>query len=485
MERIQTFIPNLDEILSGGIPEYSINIISGKPGTGKTILAQQMIFNNAREGKRSVYLTTVSEPSVKVVRFQKEFDFFDADLLGDSVIYSDLGEVIRQEGTKGALNAITQLRNEYSPDLLIIDSFKALHDLVPSQLDFRKFLFELTIKLSSWNTTTFLVGEYSCEDEKDLPEFSVADSMICLGYKESQRYLEVKKMRGTDFMSGKHSIKIDNSGIMVYPHTIPRNHDIDIGSVTGDVMRVKTGIPGLDSMIGGGFLEGRSTLVTGSAGTGKSMIGLQFLIEGAKNGESGILVSFEEHVDEIIENSLSYGLDIGELIKNEAITVLHVVPVNLCIDEMLYNMKQAISQTGAKRVVIDGISNIEREQTSVEIRDTLYTIVDLFKENDITSILTTEVSKVIGSTETTKHGTSFIVDTIISLRYVEIDSEMKKALSIIKMRGSDHDRQIHEYRITDNGVEVDLPFKDYSGVLSGVPSKTPAEAFVEAFKKDE
>ncbi len=483
MERILTYIPNLDDVLNGGIPKYSINIIAGTPGTGKTILAQQMIFNNAREGKKSIFMTTVSEPSVKVVRYQKEFDFFDPDELGRSVVYTDLGEVIRRDGTKGALEAMTQLVNEHSPDILVIDSFKALHDLSPSPVDFRKFLFEVAVKLSSLSTTTFLLGEYTLADEEDMPEFAVADSMIYLTYENGKRKLEIKKMRGTDFLPGKHSVKITSHGMTVYPHIKPKIRSFDILSEKGFIPRVLTGIPGLDAMLEGGLLKNRAVLVTGSAGTGKTMLGLQFLAEGARSGEVGIMLSLEEKVDEIVENATSYGLNIRDFINNEKLTVIDVVPVELCVDEMICNLKQVIAEKKPKRIVIDGISNIERNLASAEIRDILYTLVDIFKENEITSILTSEVSKVIGGDETTEHGTSFIVDTIISLRYVEIESEMKKAVSIVKMRGSKHNREICEYKITDKGILVELPFTAYSGVFSGAPSKPPQEAFVEAFKK--
>ncbi|AEH60850.1 putative circadian clock protein, KaiC [Methanosalsum zhilinae DSM 4017] len=483
MERIQTKIPNLDMILNGGIPEYSINIIAGKPGTGKTILVQQMIFNNAAQGKKSIYLTTVSEPSVKVVRFQREFDYFNPDFLGEYVIYADLGEIIRKNGSKGALDSVTKLIEEHSPDFLVIDSFKAIHDLVSSQTDFRNFMFELAVKLSSWNTTTFLVGEYSCNERDTLPEFSVADSMICLKYDNGSRNIEIKKMRGTSFLSGKHTMKIDDSGITIYPHLKPELRISEISDERSEPERVSTGVPGLDTMLGGGLLQRRATLVIGSAGTGKSLMGLHFLAEGAKKGENGILLSFEERADEVIENSHSYGINLEDMIKKGLITILHIVPVDLSVDEMIYRLKETIEHTGAKRIVIDGIANIERNQTSVEIRDTFYTIVDMLKEHNTTSILTSEVSEIIGSTEATKHGTSFVVDTIISLRYVEIESEMKKAVSIIKMRGSDHDKEIREYKISDKGISVELPFAQYSGVFSGTPSKKPSEAFVEAFKK--
>jgi len=483
MERIRTYIPNLDDVLYGGIPKYSINIIAGAPGTGKTILVQQMMFNNAREGKKAIYLTTVSEPSVKVVRYQQEFDFFDADALGRSVIYGDLGETIRREGIKGALDTITQLMKEHSPDILVIDSFKALHDLTPSPVDFRKFLFEFAVKLSSWSTTAFLVGEYRCENRGEIPEFAVADSMICLTYNKGKRNLEIKKMRGTDFFGSKHSVNISRHGMVVYPRIKPQVRSFEIPSGEGAISRVLTGIPGLDAMLGGGLLKKRAVLVTGSAGTGKTMLGLQFLAEGARIGEPGILISLEEHVDEIIENAGSYGLGIGKFVKSGMLTLVQEVPVELCVNEFIYNLRQLIAETNAKRIVIDGISNIERNLTSAEIRDILYTIVDLFKEQNITTILTSEVSKVIGGTEITEHGTSFIVDTIISLRYVEIESAMKRAVSIIKMRGSSHDREIYEYRITGKGIEVEVPFTAYSGVFTGAPSKHPAEAFVEAFKK--
>ncbi len=220
IEKIITGIPGLDQILKGGIPRFSTLLIAGKPGTGKTILTQNILFNNAGDHK-VLYITTLSEPQIKVLRYQQQFAFFDSSKVMDSVIFRDLGSTIRQKGVLEALSAIDALVREHQPALLAIDSFKAIGDILATPNDFRNFIADLTIRLSVWECTALLVGEYAEDSLENQPEAAIVDGIMYLygteERKRQKRYLRVLKMRGTDYIAGEHDLHISGTGVEVYP----------------------------------------------------------------------------------------------------------------------------------------------------------------------------------------------------------------------------------------------------------------------------
>jgi len=221
MDKLKTGIKNLDGIISGGIPVYSLNIVSGSPGSGKTIFVQNIIFNSARNGLKSLYMTTISESQFKMVRHLQEFKFFPDDFLGDKFIYGDLGTVLRKQGTEKVLEYLTEMIKRHQPNIFVIDSFKALRDVFPDEKTFKAFVFDLAAALSIWEVTVFLVGEYEEKELTLLSEFAIADGIFHLYGQEEKRfqkrYLRILKMRGTNFEQGEHLFQISSAGIEVYP----------------------------------------------------------------------------------------------------------------------------------------------------------------------------------------------------------------------------------------------------------------------------
>ncbi|MFL7811882.1 MAG: RAD55 family ATPase, partial [Anaerolineae bacterium] len=311
LEKLPTGIPNLDRILEGGLPRNSVNVIAGPPGTGKSILAQQMVFHNARADENAPYLVTVSEPTVKMLRYNQRFSFFDAERVGKNIIYLDLGSTLLQGGLDEVTRQIDEYIEKYNPLLLAIDSFKALHEVAKDIPQLREFAYRLAIRLTTWGTTTLMVGEYTRESIYETPIFAIADGIFYLDNSsrgmQSERYLEVLKMRGDGYFEGKHPFSIGNDGITVYPRlTTPSVLEpYPVGE-----RRLSLGVPGLDEMTHEGVLSATSTLVAGSAGTGKTLLGLHFLLEGIRREEPGLLITFQETPSMLRAFSRSFGWDL-------------------------------------------------------------------------------------------------------------------------------------------------------------------------------
>ena len=287
----------LDRILGGGLPLNGINLIMGRPGSGKTILCQQFMFARATEERPAVYLSTVSEPFEKILRYAQTLSFFDRGAIGRSIFYEDLGPAVAGDGGLAAVTErIGALIKEHRPGIIAIDSFKALAAFADDARGFRRFLHELAALLTVFPATSFWIGEYSEDESRTAPEFAVADGIISLATERvserTLRLIEVTKLRGSDFRSGRHAYRLSTDGITVFPRLAdPLRHD-DYRLGEG---RISTGIAPLDTMLAEGYAPGSSTLVAGPSGIGKTLMALHFIFSGAANGEPGVIASLQEN----------------------------------------------------------------------------------------------------------------------------------------------------------------------------------------------
>jgi len=445
LERLTTGIEKLDQILDGGIPQYSVVFVAGLPGTGKTILAQQTLFANAQEGRSSLYLSTISEPPIKVLRFLQTFTFFDPKLFGTKVIYSDLGGRLRTDGPAGILRELDRLVRDHRPAVVVIDGFKALRDTIPDLLVFRGFTSDIAVHLSAWEVTSLLVGEYGGEDIRKDPEFAIADGIIYLyGTEEAekqQRYLRVMKMRGTSYYAGEHFFDISHDGITVYPRMIAQ--------VTGEYAipgaRIGSAIEGMSDMLGGGVYGSTTTLISGATGSGKTLLALSFLLDVARKGEPALLVTFEEGAEQLIRNAEAFDWQLADLVAQGLIDIMHVSPAELNVDRHAFVVRERADRLGAKIVAIDSISAFEAVvPDQAKYQSYLWAINDYFKRNGVTVIMTAESRSPFEAMEISSRAVSFVADNIIFVRYVEIAGEIKRVVGVLKMRGSRHDRYLRE-----------------------------------------
>lgn len=361
IERIKTGTPGLDEVLSGGIPANTISVIMGAPGTGKTILAEQLAFANATADSRVLYLTTLSEPLEKFITHGQSYDFFDVAKVGVSVFYEDLGLMLREQGIEKLPDIIPDLLTKRTPRFVFIDSFKALNELLGTPQERRTVTYDLASVLSAYNCTSFLIGEYSQEMMTDLPEFAIADVVLQLiklsTNVREQRFLRVEKLRGSKSIPGMHAFSLSSDGIEVFPRLLT---PVLAPDYAPKLERVTTGINGLDEMIKEGFWRGSTTLVAGPTGSGKTIIGLHFISEGAAKGEAGIYLGMQENPMQMGRILQNFGWDSAQLLNGGGFELMYRSPVEMQLDRVANELIRRVASGKVKRVVIDALGDLER-----------------------------------------------------------------------------------------------------------------------------
>lgn len=466
-----TGVPNLDGILGGGVPLYSVNIIAGSSGSGKTILTQQMMYNNCHDETTGIFFTTLSEPAFKMIRYQQQFDYFDLERLNENLFYVDLGQALRDKGLDEALGLIQRNVEERGARFIAVDSFKAIHDLAGGHSEVRRFGYDLAVSLAAWTCTSFLVGEYTEDEILGEPIFAVADGIFYLTNSkqgmQNVRRLNVAKMRGMNYFTGDHPFRISTEGIHLFPRI--KTPPIPSGvHPSRDV--VGSGVQGLDAMAKGGLPQGSVTLVAGGAGTGKTLLGLHFVMAGVAAGEPALYVTFQETPEHLKNIARGFGWDLGTFVDRGLLEILYTSPVEMGVDEHTEAIKEAIGKVGARRVVIDSLMDIEiATPDKVRFKDYVYSLVSDFRGRGITSMLTNEIPELFGPLQLSAHGISFVSDNVILLRYVEIGSVLRRGISILKMRGHEHDKTVCEFEISEQGLRILPGFGSWVSILSGQP----------------
>jgi len=454
-DKIPTGCPGLDEILFGGIIANTVSVLMGAPGTGKTIFAEQMAFKNASLKTPVLYLTTLSEPLEKFIAHGQRYSFFDSQQVGVSVFYEDLGAMLRDEGVDKLSELITDLFVQHRPKFLFIDSFKALNEIFPSTQSRRLIIYDLASALSSYQCTSFLVGEYSQEMMTALPEFAIADTVLNLMKVSTnvreQRFLRVEKFRGSNSIPGMHAFSISDEGIEMFPRLLtPR--------ITPEyqpkVERVNTGINGLDEMVAEGFWRGSTTLLAGPSGTGKTIVGLNFIREGALNGEPGIMLGFQENPEQLARIMLNLGWEPAKLLHSGNFELMYRSPVEMQLDSVAAELFKRVRSGQVRRVVIDSLGDLER--CSIDHRrfaDFIYALTQWFAVENVTCIMTFELRDLFAVHRITEEEISNMSDNLILLGFTA-GQEMDRTIRIIKTRGSAHDNQQYLLDISNKGVAV-------------------------------
>ena len=443
----------LDEILGGGLPANAISLIMGRPGSGKTILAQQYAFQNGRPGRPAIYFSTVSEPLEKIVRFGQSLTFFDTAAIGTSIFYEDLGATVHQHGLSGVTEQLGRMVRERRPGLIVIDSFKALQAFARDYGEFRKFLHELAGRLGAFPAASLWVGEYEDAETASMAEFAVADAILSLtseqiGQREA-RFLQVKKLRGSAFRSGQHAYRPTASGLHLFPRLADAPIDEDY---TLNGTRLSSGITALDQMLADGYWPGASTLIAGPSGSGKTLMGLHFVMNGATQGQPGVIATLQENPTQLQRVLAGFGWSLRE----PNVEVMYRSPVDIYIDEWVYDLMDTVERTKARRVLIDSLADL-RISAGDEIRfhEFVYSIVQRFSRQGVSVLMTSETPRLFGADRISDFAVSPLADNVVMLSYLRERDTISRTIAVMKTRASRHDPTVRTFVIGSQGIVLD------------------------------
>jgi circadian clock protein KaiC len=451
-ERTTSGTQSLDAVLGGGLPRDGIIMVIGLPGCGKTILAQQCVFANASPERPALYLSTVSEPLEKILRYGQTLSFFDPTAVGRSVLYENLGSVLHEHGLVGILDRVRNLIRERRPGVIVIDSFKALHPYAESSSDFRRVLHDLAGMLSAYPVTSLWVGEYGLDEIATAPEFAVADAIIALGSlragERTSRGLQVLKLRGGEFLGGTHGYRLSAEGLIVFPRLadLPDISGYDLGTT-----RLRSGVEALDAMLDHGYWPGASTLLAGPTGVGKTVIGLHFVFHGVRNGEPGLIATMQEDPAQLERIVRQFGWSLA----NDHVTLMYRSPIDLYLDQWVHELLHAIDTTGATRVLIDSFGDLQAASPDpTRFREYVYSLVHRCSRRGVSLMMTYEVPELFGLTRLSEDSVSHLADNVVLLQYRSLDHSISRALTVLKTRASHHAPEAREFQITTDGITI-------------------------------
>ncbi|MGZ8424701.1 MAG: RAD55 family ATPase [Candidatus Binatia bacterium] len=484
IRQLPTGVPGLDEILGGGLPEYSFNIIAGAPGSGKTTLAHQIIFANATPERPALYFTVLGEPAIKMLRYQQQFTYFDAAKLDGSIRFVNLSQMVLEQDLGAVLDAIIKEVEASKASIVVVDSFRTVVRKALSQaseMELQGFVQRLALHLTSWQATTFLIGEYVEGELRNNPVFTVADGLFWL-YQSVERNsivrkMQVMKLRGQESVPGLHTFRITERGLQTFPRTFGLT-DNKSDHIKGR-RRLSTGVGKLDALMGGGIPEGDSLLVAGPSGAGKTVLGIQFIEEGLRQGEPGIVAMFEERPNEYMQRAASFGFDLKKNLQDGSLKLIYLRPLDLSVDETVHEIVTAVKEIGCKRLVIDSLVGFEMALAPdfrTDFRESLYRMIGALTRLGVTIISTVEVEENFTSMGLSNFTISFLADDIVRLRYASINGQLRKVMMVVKMRRSHHSIDMCAYEVSATGLMIGEPMRGYRALTSGIPGPWSLES---------
>ncbi len=478
IRRLPTGVPGLDQLLGGGLPEFSFNLIAGTPGSGKTTLAHQIMFSLAAPDHRALFFTVLGEPTLKMLRYQQQYSFFDHAKLNQSIRFVNLSSELNEGDFDRVLARIAAEVKDFEPRLVFVDSFRSVVRSARYEganvSDLQRFVQQLGMQMTSWQATTFLIGEYLAPESESSPIFTVADGILWMSqnlhHNSMVRKMQVVKMRGQAQVPGLHTFRIGNAGLQVFPRAIVQPHEAAGPAPADGMARISMGVAGLDEMLGGGLPTGYSLLAVGPSGSGKTILATSFLSEGVRRGEPGVIAAFEKSPSQLLNGKLQALVSAGQ------VGVIDTRALDLSIDETLHDMIRMIDRMQAKRVVIDSLSGFElalAPEFSEDFRGSLYRMVAELTSKGVTILMTSELEDRYTDLRFSPFGSAFLADAILVQRYVEIAGQFKRVFSIVKVRGSDHSKDIRLYDIDDTGIVIGESLTRYDGIMTGHPTTKP------------
>ncbi|WP_224248643.1 ATPase domain-containing protein [Hyalangium gracile] len=471
--RLSSGVPGLDEVLGGGLLRAGIYLVAGDPGAGKTLLANQLCFHQARQGVRSLYVTLLAEPHARMFEHLKPMRFFDARTVSDSVYYVSAFQVLESQGLAGLQELLRREMRQREAGLLVIDGLAQAREQAASPREFKKFLHELQVSAHLSRFTALLLSTTAAEAQAS-PEQAMVDGILELHERtygvRAQRELRVRKFRGGESLPGCHFFRISDAGLELFPRLESRSHrqqPVDPGA-----HRVHFGIASLDALFPEGLAAGSTTLLLGPTGSGKTLLGMSLLGEGLRLGEPCLYFGFYEPPDRLLNKVAKVGIALHAAAETHRLALHWQPPGEYVLDMLAARLLSAVRAQGARRVFVDGLSAFF-DATTEPARLSLFFagLTHELRCLGATTAFALETSQIFGPELPVPVGSgiSAVAENLIFLRHVELKSRLHRLVSILKLRDTEYDTTLREFTISSQtGIVVDGPFQGGEGVLTGV-----------------
>lgn len=471
----------LDLILKGGLPARRLYLLEGAPGSGKTTLALQFLREGARRGEKGLYITlSETREELEVVAASHGWSLDDFDVFEFSAASEVLGEGSEQsilhpwEMELG--ETIRLIQNEVErvqPTRVVFDSLSEMRLLAQDSLRYRRQVLALKQFFVGRNTTVILVDDMTGnETGRDAHLHSLCHGVITLerltlDFGAARRRLQIQKLRGVDFIAGYHDFTIRKGGLEIYPRLIASSHHAEyLGDVT------PSGVEGLDNLLGGGPLRGTSTLVTGPAGSGKTTIALQYLDAACRRGEHCTVYEFDERIGTLLARAKAFNLDLDKHIADGLLVVQQIDPAEISPGEFAARVRAEVEDRNCRMMVIDSLNGYmaampQEQQLILQMHE----LLSYLSQKGVVTFLINPQHGLVGSMSTNLN-ISYVADSVLLLRFFEAEGRIRKAISVLKNRGGEHEDTIRELRIDKSGVRVGDALSNFKGVLTGTPQYT-------------
>lgn len=474
LAHVPTGVPGLDAVLKGGLLPGSVYIVQGGPGEGKTILANHICYSFAARGERSLYVTLLAETHHRLLRHLQGMAFMDNRYAGSSVVYESAFDTLRTDGLEGVLRYLTRNGKRQNASLIVIDGLFALEENAASERTFREFINDLSVYADVVGCTILLLT--NSKRDSGSPEFTMVDGWLHLGSDQDQfrtyRYMQVRKFRGSDFISGRHMTLITNDGFRVFPRLEAVTGDL--GSAPMRDERLTTGAEGLDLILQGGIPYSSTTLLIGPTGVGKTTLGLSFICNSSE-AEPGLIFGFYEDEHRLRRRASALGLPLGALIDSGVVEILHHTPTELLQDQLAEDILAEVRRRGVKRLFVDGIDAFKQAAVNEHRLGRFFsTLTAILRCEGVTTVFTAELAEIVGGSNGLQFATvSSIAENIILLRYAELESRLYRTLAVLKMRESGFDPYVYEFSLGADGFRLGERMKRTEGVMVGRAHRLP------------
>lgn len=473
--RVESGIPRLDFILKGGFFEGGTYTLYGPPGAGKTIMANQFCFNHvARTGRHCVYLTVLAESHGKMLRHLGSLSFFDPGVVGTQLKYIAGYQTLRNEGLEGLLALIRSTLLQEKPSIFVIDGLESIEQAAGQRARAKEFLNQLQASTALTGTTTLLCAvEQPGQARRD--ENAMVDGVIELSDQligpRAVRELTVHKFRGCGYLRGRHEVEITGHGVQIHPRT-EIQFDQPPEQATEERERMAFGIPEMDRMMNGGILSGSTLALLGAPGSGKTTLGLSFLVEGARHGHKGMYFGFYEPPPRLLERAEAMGIPLKHYVDKGLIELIWQPPLEHYMDALAESLLEKVraEQHVRRRLFIDGVQGFAAAAVYEDrMPRFLSALTNQLRTWDVTTVISEELPLFGMQVELPNPELAHVVETVILLRYVELKSHLHRLVSVMKMRESVYDTSIREFTMNEKGIEVSGSFESAEAILSGFP----------------